>query len=257
MEIGEIEMNGLILTLLLGLFIVIGAGIVFFFKNNEKFIEFSIAMALSVILMLIIFDLVPESYEAIDTGNIIMNVLILISGAGIGFFLLKVLDHFIPDHEDDLTTEEDNDRNLNHIGLVSSIALSIHNIVEGIAIYTLYNTNSQAGIMAGIGVGLHNIPLGMVIASTFYQYNKSKGKTCLIILGVSLSTFIGGLVMSIFHIHEVIHLIEVISLSMTLGMLIYISLMELLPKVRYSKYKSVTSSGLIVGFILLLISVIL
>lgn len=250
-------MNGLVLTLLLGLFIMIGALIVFVFKNNEKFIEFSIAMAFSVILMLVVFDIIPESYEVVDTGNVVVNLLILISGAGIGFFLLKVLDHFIPDHEDDPTTEEDNDRNLNHIGLVSSIALVIHNIVEGIAIYTLYSSDSHAGIMAGIGVGLHNIPLGMVIASTFYQYNKSKGKTSLIILGVALSTFIGGFIMSVFHIHEIIHLIEVVSLSMTLGMLMYISIMELLPKVRHSKYKGVTSSGLIIGFILLLISVIL
>lgn len=250
-------MNGLLLTLLLGLFIVIGAFIVFFFKNNGKFIEFSIAMALSVILMLVTFDIIPESYEAVDTGNVIMNILILISGAGIGFFLLRVLDHFIPDHEDDLTTEEDNERNLNHIGLVSSIALVIHNIVEGIAIYTLYNADPQAGIMTGIGVGLHNIPLGMVIASTFYQYNKSKGKTILIVLGVSLSTFIGGFIMSVFHIHEVIHLIEVVSLSMTLGMLLYISVMELVPKVRHCKYKGATMTGLIIGFLLLLISVIL
>lgn len=250
-------MNGLLLTLLLGLFIVIGAFIVFFFKNNGKFIEFSIAMALSVILMLVIFDIIPESYEVVDTGNVIMNVLILISGAGIGFFLLRVLDHFIPNHEDDLTTEEDNERNLNHIGLVSSIALVIHNIVEGIAIYTLYNTDPQAGIMTGIGVGLHNIPLGMVIASTFYQYNKSKGRTILIVLGVSLSTFIGGFIMSVFHIHEVIHLIEVVSLSMTLGMLLYISVMELVPKVRHCKYKGATMAGLIIGFLLLLISIIL
>ena len=133
-------MNGLVLTLLLGFFIIVGALIAFFFENSEKFIEFSIALALGVIGMLLIGDIIPEAYEAIDTGNIIMNILILGFGTIIGFLLLRILDHFIPDHEDDLTTTEDNDRNLNHIGLVSSIALVIHNIVEGIAIYTLYNT---------------------------------------------------------------------------------------------------------------------
>lgn len=250
-------MNGLILTLLLGLFIIIGAFIVFFFKNNEKFIEFSIAMALSVILMLLVFDIIPEAYEVVDTGNIGMNILILIFGTGIGFFVLKVLDHFIPDHEDDPTTEEDNDRNLNHIGLVSSIALVIHNIVEGIAIYSLYNADPHAGIMAGIAVGLHNIPLGMVIASTFYQYNKKKGKTSLIIFGVSLSTFLGGLIMSVFHIHEIVHFVEVISLSMTLGMLFYISVMELIPKVRHTGDKKSTVIGLFVGILLLLIATLL
>jgi len=248
-------MNGLILTLLLGLFIIVGAVIVFCFKNNGKFIEFSIAMALSVIVMLLIFDIIPEAYEVVDTGNIIMNILILFFGAAIGFLVLRILDHFIPDHEDDPMTTEDNDRNLNHIGFVSSIALVIHNIVEGAAIYTLYNADPQAGIMAGIGVGLHNIPLGMVITSTFYQYNKKKGKTSLILLGISLSTFLGGLLMSAFNIHEVFHLIEVISLSMTFGMLFYISIIELVPKVRHAEYKKPTMIGLFAGFFLLLITV--
>ncbi len=250
-------MNGLILTLLLGLFIIVGAFIVFFFENNGKFIEFSIAMALSVILMLLIFDIIPEAYEAVDTGNTMMNILILLFGAAIGFLVLRILDHFIPDHEDDPTTTEDNDRNLNHIGFVSSIALVIHNIVEGIAIYTLYNTDPQAGIMAGIGVGLHNIPLGMVIASTFYQYNKKKGKTSLILLGISLSTFLGGLIMNVFHIHEIVHLVEVISLSMTLGMLVYISIMELIPKVRHTEYKKATVTGFFIGFFLILIATLI
>ena len=166
-------MNGLILTLLLGLFIIIGAFIVFIFKDKEKIVDFSIALAFSVIIMLLMIDIIPEAYEVIDTGNILVNILILISGSSIGFLLLLLLDHFIPDHEDDLTTDEDDSRNLNHIGLISSIALVIHNIVEGIAIYTLYMSDPHAGIMAGLGVGLHNIPLGMVIASAFYQYNQS------------------------------------------------------------------------------------
>ena len=109
-------MNGLILTLLLGLFIIIGAFIVFIFKDKEKIVDFSIALAFSVIIMLLMIDIIPEAYEVIDTGNILVNILILISGSSIGFLLLLLLDHFIPDHEDDLTTDEDDSRNLNHIG---------------------------------------------------------------------------------------------------------------------------------------------
>ncbi len=250
-------MNGLTLTLFLGLFIIVGAIIVFIFDNNQKFLEFSLALALSVILMLLIVDIIPEAYEAVDTGNFLMNLLILGFGAGIGFFFLKILDHFIPDHEDNPETTEDDDRNLNHIGLISSVALVIHNIVEGIAIYTLYNTDPRAGIMTGIGVGLHNIPLGMVIASTFYQHNKSKKRTSFILFGISLSTFLGGFIMNLFHIHEMIHFVEVISLSMTLGMLSYISIIELVPKVKHCIYKKITMAGLIIGVILLLIPIVL
>ena len=61
---------GLILTLLLGIFIVVGAVIVFVTKNNDKFVQFSISLAFSVMLMLLAIDLVPEAYEVIDTGKI-------------------------------------------------------------------------------------------------------------------------------------------------------------------------------------------
>ena len=54
---------GLLLTLLLGIFIIIGAIIVFITKNNDKFIEFSISLACGVILMLITTHLLPEAYE--------------------------------------------------------------------------------------------------------------------------------------------------------------------------------------------------
>ena len=250
-------MNGLFLTLILGLFIILGAAIVFLTKNNDKFIEFSISLATSVIFMLILIDILPETIEVIEANTWYLKALYIISGAIIGLFLLKVLDYFIPDHDDDLETDEDDDKNLKHIGFVSSIALVIHNIVEGMAIYTLYTGDPKAGIMASIGVGLHNIPLGMVITSAFYKNNQNKLKTTLIILGISLSTFLGGIIIHLFSLQSIMETIEAVSLTLTLGMLIYILIMELIPKVIHSKNKKITISGLITGVILLLITLLI
>lgn len=248
---------GLLLTLLLGLFIIIGAVIVFVTKNNDKFIQFSISLAFSVMLMLIAIDLLPEAYEVIDTGNNIYNIIYILVGAAIGFILLKILDNFIPDHDDDPNTSSDDLKNLKHIGLVSSIALVIHNIVEGMAIYLLVSSDIKTGIMACIGVGLHNIPLGMVIASTFYKSNQNKKKTLLIILGISLSTFIGGLIIFLFPLTNILGYIEGISLTLTTGMLLYILIMELLPKVINYKNKKITISGIITGIVLLLVTLLI
>ena len=63
--------------------------------------------------------------------------------------------------------------------------------------------------------------------------------------------------MNVFHIHEVVHMVEVISLTMTLGMLIYISVMELIPKVRHTMDKKAAVSGLFVGFLLILIATLI
>lgn len=243
---------GLLLTLILGIFIIIGAVIVFLFKNNEKFTLFSISLAFGVMAMLIIIDLLPEAFEVIDSGSAVYNILYILIGASIGFLVLKVLDHFIPDHDDDPNTHKDDDKNLHHIGFVSSIALVIHNIVEGMAIYLLVTSDLKAGLMACIGVGLHNIPLGMVIASTFYKSNKSIKKTMLIILGISLSTFVGGLAIYLFNLSSVMELLEGVTITLTIGMLVYILVMELLPKVIHSDDKKITISGIVLGILLLL-----
>lgn len=242
---------GLLLTLLLGIFIIVGALIVFVTKNNNRFINFSISLAFSVILMLIITDLVPEAYEIVDNGNLVYSIVYILIGAGIGFLLLRILDHFIPDHDDDPDNEKDDEANLEHIGLVSSIALVIHNLVEGMAIYLLVSSDLKAGLMACIGVGLHNIPLGMVIASAFYKSNKNKKKTSLILLGISLSTFVGGLLIYFFNLGNILEIVEGVSLTLTIGMLLYILIMELFPKVIHSKYKIDTVIAIVLGIVLL------
>lgn len=241
----------LLFTLILGLFIILGSVVVFIIKNNDKFIQFSISLAFGVMLMLILVDLLPEAYEIINSGDMLYSTIYILLGSSIGFILLKILDYFIPDHD------EDDDKNLKHIGLVSSIALVIHNIVEGMAIYLLISSDFKSGILACIGVGLHNIPLGMVIASTFYKSNRNKKKTMLIMLGISLSTFMGGLFINFIPLSNTLDIIESISLTLTIGMLFYILIMELFPKIINNKYKKATSSGILLGIGLLLITLFL
>ncbi len=244
------EQFSLFLTLGLGLFILVGALIPFFAHNSKKFIAFSLAMAFSVMLMLIFFDLLPEAYEAFETKQIGYLALFVL----VGTLTLKVLDHFVPDHEDDPTTEKDDNDNLHHIGLMSCIALIIHNVIEGMAVYTTGLSSTSSGLMISLGVGLHNIPMGMVIASTLYQKNQKRGKTLLWVLLLSLSTFLGGALLYFIPAFEMEGFSLGVLLSITIGMLFYISFLELLPRISHTKEKKVTLFGLLIGIILLAIA---
>ena len=73
----------LLLTLILGIFIIIGAVIVFLTKNNDRFVEFSISLAFGVMGMLIFIDLLPEAFEIIDSGSTIYNIIYILVGASI------------------------------------------------------------------------------------------------------------------------------------------------------------------------------
>ena len=237
----------LLTTALLGVFILIGVLISYFFKKSEKIVLYSIGLAFGVIVMLIFTDLLPEIIECIPISRIYIPIISIV----LGFLMLRILDNFVPDHEN----KEKKD-NLIHIGVMSSIALGLHNIIEGMAIYSSMLSSTKLGLALTLGVGFHNIPLGIVIGGAFYQSNNDKYKSILNILLVSLSTFVGGLLMFMFNINELSPTIEGILLSITLGMLLFIVLDELLPKVKKNIKNKAIISGITTGIILLLISMI-
>lgn len=243
---------GLVLTLVLGFFIIIGAFLMHIFENKERFLVISLSMAFGVMASLIFLELLPESFEIFNEkySSIISIAMILIFSI-IGFLILKILDKFIPDHEDD------DEANLIHVGIVSSIAIILHNIIEGMAIYNTFNTSINLGILLSIGVGLHNIPLGMVLSSIFYKSLSNKKKSNVIIFLISTSTFVGGLIMCIFNNVFKNEFIIGLLLSITVGMLVYINIIEILPKLIKSKDKKMIITSIIVGILILFVSVFL
>lgn len=249
----KIEIIGLLVTLLLGIFILIGSLIAFIIKKKQKVIDFSLGLAFSVIIMLIILDIIPEIIENMKTKYIWLFLICVV----IGYVILKVLDNFIPDHSEEKMSKEDLNNNLAHIGIVSSIALVIHNVIEGMAIYAAVIGNINTGLMLGVGVGFHNLPLGMVIATTFYQTNQSKKKTILSTTAVSLSTLVGGIIMFLLNNQTIEGVILGVLLSITLGMLIFIAFNELYPRIKKSKNKEARNLGLLLGILLLLLSMVI
>ena len=242
---------GLITTLLLGVFILLGALIALTVKRKQKIVDFSIGLAFGVITTLLLTDLLPEVFDSLGLGRIYLFFIFSV----LGFGLLKGLDHYIPDHHDHKMNKKEWDENLVHIGIVTTMALVLHNIIEGMAVYSTALSDSSLALALSIGVGFHNIPLGMVIMSSFYQSTSDKKKAALSIGLVSISTFVGGLIMYLFKFTSVNEIVLGIMLSITLGMLIYIVVDELLPRIVHSKGRETSIWGAAAGIILVVLSV--
>jgi len=217
----------LLLTLVVGMFILLGSFIGLNYKDNRKFTDFSISVAFGVIISLILFEILPETFEVLNGEiGIVRTIFVIIILSLIGITLLKLLDLFVPHHEHEAhhkhqhSGDKCHNDHLYHIGIMSSIGVIAHNIIEGMSLYLVSSTSLISGILLCVGIGLHNIPMGLVISSTLTSSNFSKNKILKISLIVSISTFIGGLLM--FMIGGVSELIEGILLGLTLGMLIYI-----------------------------------
>lgn len=241
---------GLLLVLIVGLCTLLGSIIVIKTENSKRIVNFSVSIGFGVIISLIIFDLLPECFEAVgDRYDVVGSLFLILLLVFCGVFVLKLLDRFIPDHD------THNKNNLIHVGLITSLALFIHNFLEGMVIYTSFNNDYKFGILLGIGVSMHNIPLGMSITSFFYS--KGKYRALLLSLIVSLSTFVGGLFVFLFNGVVISEFISGIILSITLGMLVYIALFELLPHIIEEKNKRESLIGILVGILILLVSTLL
>lgn len=231
-----------LVTILSGVSFLIGYIITMLMNNNKKLITFSLGFSFIVIFGLIIFDLLPECLELVS------NKFTILIFALIGIIMLKLLDFFIPDHDHDSNKKD----HMEHIGLISFVALFIHNVIESTAIYTTSLTTLSMGIIMAIGVSFHNIPLGMQISSMI-KNNKIKFS---LILGLSLSSVIGIILLNIFKITLNDNILCVL-ISITLGMLIYIALFELLCEVKENIKKRELQLGLISGIALVVVSQLL
>ena len=252
----------LLLTLMVGIFILIGYIFADKFKDNKRFTDFSISLAFGVIIALIVLELIPEVHgslkELLDSRRAIILIIVLIL---IGIYILKILDSFIPHHvhEEHHDHKHKNDdcykEHLKHVGIISSAAIIIHNIIEGMSLYIVSSNSIISGLLMCIGIGLHNIPLGLVVGTTLSNSNYNKKDSLNIIILVSISTFIGGLIM--FILGSVPAIVEAILLGITLGMLIYISLFELLHQIYHMKNTKISRIGICFGIILLIICLLI
>ena len=238
----------LFITFLLGFFIIIGVIIAFFLKKQKKVLDFIFAFALSILTMLILVDLLGHTIEHLGIKHIYLFILFTC----LGLLIFKIIDDFVPEHEDAKMTKKEEKKNIVHIGVLTTIALIIHNFVEGMAIYLTSANDINLGIMMALGVGLHNIPLGIIITTTLNS-DKNTGKYLFCIISLFISSFLGGLLLYLLNINTVSDIVIGSLLALTIGMLLYIIIFELYPKVKKTTNKKITIIGLVAGVIIALI----
>ena len=254
------EIKALVVTLIAGLFFLVGYILNKIAKNKKNFLKFSIALAFMIMIGLICFDLLPEVIENVSEDSLSLRIISFMVPFIGGILILFLLDKLVPDHHHDHHEGEHNhhehNSNLYHIGLVTSIALVLHNIIEGGAIYITSLTDLKAGLMIALGVGLHNIPLGMEISGALDLSKSKLSKRVTPILLITLSTVFGALIMLVIKV-DFSPLILTILISTTMGMVTYILVFELLKEVLRDIKEKSTIIGLVVGLVITIISLFL
>ncbi len=238
---------GLVLCLLTGLFFLIGILLLNKTKNKDNISLFTTSLAFVVMLGLLVFDLLPE---IIESKNIYLIIPLLI-GFGLLVFLDKLIPHHNHHHKEVHDDQKDHMEHLNHIGTITIIALIIHNLLEGLTLYSLTLNSITSGILMMISISLHNIPLGLQIGNSL----KIKKNNILLLILLVLSSLIGALIVIIYG--NLSNNIASILLSLTFGMLLYILIFELFREIKTSFKKKSCIYGIIVGVVVLIITLLI
>ena len=178
--------------------------------------------------------------ECLEMKNKLLMILFMI----IGIAILKVLDLFIPDHDHH---KKDN-AHIEHIGIISTLALFLHNTIEGTAIYTASLNNLKVGLFMALGVSFHNIPLGIQTSSLVHKRNSRLELLTIL----ALSSVVGALFISVFDI-TISDLVTKALICISFGMLMYIALFELLCEVKENIKKKELIYGLLFGIIFIVV----
>jgi ZIP family zinc transporter len=269
-------LTALLLTLIAGAATGIGGALVLFKKKlSSNTLAASLGLSAGVMVFISLAELFPEAQKEIASlGSIkygeAWTLLAFFAGMGI----IMLIDFLVPEYEnpheaaelsldaDSLTGQDSNRKSLHRLGIMSALAIAIHNFPEGIATFIGALNDPQMGAGITFAIAIHNIPEGIAVAIPIYYATKSKGKALLYATLSGFSELIGALiciaVTAIFGVElsaggPVFPLI----LAAVSGIMIYISLDELLPTAeKYGKHH-IAIAGVISGMAIMGISLLI
>ncbi len=216
----------LTLSLIAGLSTIIGS-IFIFFKKNKNVLLNSFAFAAGVMITVSLIDLIPESFSYLSTYYYPFPALLFVLICFvIGILISSFIDYYIPENNP-----------IYKIGIISLIAIIMHNIPEGMATFIASNTDIKLGITLTIAIALHNIPEGITIALPIFYSTKSRKRALLYTTIAGLSEFFGALITCIFLKDYITYKFMGYLLAVIAGIMIQISFYELLPEVWKARQK--------------------
>lgn len=257
----------LLLTLFAGLATGIGSLIAFFAKStNKKFLSFSLGLSAGVMIYVSFVEMFATSREILsftfgDTSGTTLTVLCFFGG----MLLIGAIDRLVPSFENPHearsveSMEEPPKRNskLMKMGVMTALAIGIHNFPEGIATFTSAVENPALGVAIAVAIAIHNIPEGIAVSVPIYHATGDKKKAFLL-------SFLSGLAEPVGAILAYLVLMPFMSPTLlgcvfaaVAGIMVFISLDELLPTAREYGEHHISIYGLIAGMAVMAFSLIL
>lgn len=256
------------LTLFAGLSTGIGSAIAFFAKKtNTAFLSVALGFSAGVMIYVSFVEIMVKARDEliIAVGETEGYWLTAAAFFG-GILFIAIIDKLIPSVENPhemhkVEDMEDKEKmksaKLMRMGLFTALAIAIHNFPEGLATFTAAITDPTLGIAIAVAIAIHNIPEGIAVSIPVYYATGSKRKAFWLSFISGLAEPIGALVGFLILMPFLSPVVFGILFAGVAGIMVFISLDELLPAAEEYGEHHLSIYGMIAGMAVMALSLLL
>ncbi len=274
------------LTLFAGLSTGIGSALAFFAKKtNTKFLSLALGFSAGVMLYVSFVEIFIKAKDSLVAelgyrGGYWATTLAFFGG----ILLIAIIDKLVPsfenphemaaiedmveideieehlkEMEEKQVSEHEGKRSssLYRMGIFSALAIGIHNFPEGLATFASALKDPTLGISIAVAIAIHNIPEGIAVSVPIYYATGDKKKAFYYSFLSGLSEPIGALVGYVLLYRFFNDLVFGILFAGVAGIMVFISLDELLPAAQRYGEHHLSIYGLVAGMIVMAVSLLL
>ncbi|AZU64018.1 zinc transporter ZupT [Neobacillus mesonae] len=256
------------LTLFAGLATGIGSLLAFFTSHtNTKFLSITLGFSAGVMIYVSMVEIFVKAKGAlVHAMGVVPGNWLTVAGFFAGMLLIASIDKFIPKQSNphELRTVEDmtapsaeKQPDLLKMGTFTALAIGIHNFPEGIATFTSALQDPKLGIAIAVAIAIHNIPEGIAVSVPVYFATGDKKRAFKLSFLSGLSEPIGALVAYLFLMPFLNEVMFGIIFAAVAGIMVFISLDELLPAAKRYDEAHLSIYGLIGGMAVMALSLLL
>ncbi len=255
------------LTVLAGLCTGIGSALAFFTKRtNKAFLSVALGFSAGVMIYVSLIEIFVKAKDAlIEVHGDTAGSWITVGAFFGGIFIIALIDSLIPSYEnpheahaiEEMQQSTIEETRLMRMGTLTALAIGIHNFPEGLATFFGALSDPSVGVALAVAIAIHNIPEGISVSVPVYFATGSKKKAFWLsfLSGVSepVGAIIGYTILKPFFSQTVFGLL----FAAVAGIMVFISLDELLPTAKEYGKGHMAIYGLIGGMAVMALSLLL
>ncbi|MDR1984941.1 MAG: zinc transporter ZupT [Prevotellaceae bacterium] len=256
-----------ILTLFAGLATGVGSAIAFFaHRTNKRFLSFSLGLSAGVMIYVSFVELFPQAQISLsnDFGAKTATVITVLCFF-LGMLLIGIIDRFVPSIENPHEVRSVESMNmappqnikLMRMGIITALAIGIHNFPEGVATFVAALENPTLGIAIAVAIAIHNIPEGIAVSVPIYYATGNRKKAFFLSFLSGTAEPVGAILAYLILMPFISPVVMGCVFAFVAGIMVFISFDELLPAAREYGEHHISIFGLVSGMAIMALSLIL